>query len=345
MTVGVPPQVSIVIPCRNEREHIIPCLDSILASDFPLDHLEVLLVDGMSEDGTRAVIERYIERHSGIRLLDNAKRVTPSALNIGISEARGAIIVRMDAHAQYPPNYITDLVGWLERTGADNVGGACVTLPGDATATARAIAAVLAHPFGIGNAHFRLGTVEPRKVDTVPFGCFRREVFQRVGLFDEDLVRNQDDEFNLRLLRAGGRVLLVPGVVSFYYPRRSVRQLARMFFQYGYFKPLVLRKVRRVMTARQLAPVMLVSTLLLAALLGTWFAAARLVFSLTLGGYVATDLAAAGVIARRSGFRVGLVASAVFPVIHFAYGFGYLKGVVDFLVRRKLPNPAVTLSR
>jgi glycosyltransferase involved in cell wall biosynthesis len=345
MTVSPPPLVSILIPCRNERKHIIPCLDSILASDFPLDALEVLVVDGMSEDGTRAIVERYTERHSGIRLLYNAKRTTPSALNIGISEARGAIIVRMDAHAQYPPNYIADLVGWLQRSGADNVGGACVTLPGDATSTARAIAAALAHPFGIGNAHFRLGTVEPRKVDTVPFGCFRREVFQRVGLFDEDLVRNQDDEFNLRLLRAGGRVLLVPGVVSFYYARRSLRQLARMYFQYGYFKPLVVRKVRGVMTTRQLAPALLVSTLLVTAFLGPWLGAARVVFSLTLGGYVAADLAVAAAIARRSGLRVGLVASTVFPVLHFAYGVGYLMGVVDFLIRRKRPNPAVALSR
>jgi glycosyltransferase involved in cell wall biosynthesis len=345
MTVGPSPLVSILIPCRNEREHIIPCLDSILASDFPLDDLEVLVVDGMSEDGTRAVIERYAERHSRIRLLYNAKGTTPSALNIGISEARGAIIVRMDAHTQYPPNYVTELVGWLERTGADNVGGACVTLPADGTATARAIAAALAHPFGIGNAHFRLGTAMPRNVDTVPFGCFRREVFERVGLFDDDLVRNQDDEFNFRLLRAGGRVLLVPGVVSFYYARRTVRQLARMFFQYGYFKPLVVRKVHGVMTARQLAPALLVSTLLVTAFLGPWLGAARLVFSLTFGGYVAADLAVAAAIARRSGVRVGLVASAVFPVLHFAYGLSYLMGVVDFLIRRKRPNPSVALSR
>jgi glycosyltransferase involved in cell wall biosynthesis len=345
MTVGALPLVSILIPCRNEREHIIPCLDSILASDFPLDDLEVLVVDGMSEDGTRAIIERYTERHSRVRLLHNAKRITPSALNIGISEARGAIIMRMDAHAQYPPNYIRELVGWLERTGADNVGGAWLTLPGDATATARAIAVALAHPFGIGNARFRLGTVEPREVDTVPFGCFRREVFQRVGLFDEDLIRNQDDEFNLRLLRAGGRILLVPGVVSVYYARRSLRQLARMYFQYGYFKPLVVRKVRGVMTARQLVPALLVSTLLVTAFLAPWLGAARLVFSLTLGGYVAADLVVAAAIARRAGLRVGLAASAVFPVLHFAYGLGYLLGVFEFLIRGKRPAPAVSLSR
>jgi glycosyltransferase involved in cell wall biosynthesis len=345
MTLGARPRVSIVIPCRNEREHVIPCLDSILAGDFPLDNLEVLVVDGMSDDGTRAVIEQYTECHPVIRLVSNPKRTTPSALNIGISQARGTIIMRMDAHAQYPPNYVTDLVAWLERSGADNVGGACVTLAGDSTSMARAIAAALTHPFGIGNSHFRLGTVRPREVDTVPFGCFRREVFQRVGLFDEDLVRNQDDEFNFRLVRAGGRVLLVPGVVSFYYARRSVRQLARMFFQYGYFKPLVVRKVRRVMTARQLAPALLVSTLLVTAFLGFWPGAARRVFCLTLGGYLAADLVAAAPIARRAGPRVGLALSAIFPVLHFAYGLGYLLGVFEFLIRGNRPSPRAQLSR
>jgi glycosyltransferase involved in cell wall biosynthesis len=341
----VPPLVSILIPCRNEREHIHACLKSILKSDFPLSDLEVLVMDGMSEDGSRAIIEQYTKVHPEIRLLENPKRTTPAALNIGISEARGAIIVRMDAHAQYPPNYLAELVSWLERTGADNVGGACVTLPGDSSATAQAIAVALAHPFGIGNAHFRLGTAKPREVDTVPFGCFRREVFQRVGLFDEDLVRNQDDEFNFRLLKAGGHVLLVPGVVSFYYARRSLRQLARMFFQYGYFKPLVVRKVRGVMTARQLAPAMLVSTLLVTAFLGPWFGAGRLVFGLTAAGYASADLAVAATIARRSGVRVGLKASAVFPALHFAYGLGYLLGVFEFLIRDKRPAAAVRLSR
>src|SRR5438445_576499 len=211
-----PPFVSIVVPCRNEAQYVRSLLDSILANEYPRDRLEVLIVDGMSDDGTRSVIWSYSRRHPVIQLLDNPNRTTPCALNLGISRARGTIIMRMDAHAEYPPNYIADLVAWLERTGADNVGGACLTLPADATATARAIAAALAHPFGIGNARFRLGTDEPRDVDTVPFGCFRRDVFERVGLFDEELVRNQDDEFNFRLLRAGGRVLLVPGAVCRY---------------------------------------------------------------------------------------------------------------------------------
>ncbi len=341
----VRPFVSIVVPCRNEAAYIGPLLESMLANEYPRERLEVLIVDGMSDDGTRAVIADYADRHPWIQLLDNPTRTTPCGLNLGISRARGSVIMRMDAHAYYPANYIADLVDWLEQSGADNVGGACVTLPGAATATARAIAAVLAHPLGVGNARFRLGTNEPREVDTVPFGCFRREVFERVGLFDEDLVRSQDSEFNFRLLRAGGRVLLVPGVVSQYYARESLGKLWRMFFQYGYFKPLVVRKVGAVMTARQLVPALFLSSVLLAALFAPWLGAARLLLSFELGAYGAADLIVAAILARREGVFVGLTSSVVFPILHLAYGVGYLLGTLEFLIRRRRGAPAVPLSR
>ncbi len=345
---AVPPFVSIVVPCRNEAAYVGPLLDSILANEYPRDRLEVLIVDGMSDDGTRAVIAGYASRHPVIRLLDNVKRNTPCALNLGISHARGTIIMRMDAHVQYPPTYIADLVDWLERTGADNVGGGCVTLPAGATATARAIAAVLAHPFGIGNARFRLGTNEPREVDTVPFGCFQRALFERVGLFDEDLVRNQDDEFNFRLLRAGGRVLLVPGVVCSYYARRSVRQLARMFYQYGYFKPLVALKIGRIMTLRQLVPAVFVLSVLVTGLVAPWVAPGQALGVLILGPYLALDGGCALSLAWRHGARVGLAAAGIFPVLHICYGFGFLRGALALLARargRSLHLSSTPLSR
>jgi glycosyltransferase involved in cell wall biosynthesis len=342
---SVLPFVSIVVPCRNEAAYIGRVLDSILANEYPRDRLEVLVVDGMSDDGTRAVIADYAAREPVIQLLDNPKRITPCALNIGIARARGSIIMRMDAHAHYPPNYVADLVAWLEQSGADNVGGSWVTLPGCTRVTARAIAAVLAHPFGIGNAQYRLGTNEPRDVDTVPFGCFRREVFEQVGLFDEDLVRSQDSEFNFRLLRAGRRVLLVPGVVSTYYARESLGKLWRMFFQYGYFKPLVARKVGAIMTVRQLVPALFVSTVLVAALFAPWLSAARWLLAGELGAYAAADLLGAASLARREGVSVGLASAGVFPAVHLAFGVGYLLGTLEFLVRRRRCAPSVSLSR
>jgi glycosyltransferase involved in cell wall biosynthesis len=324
-----------VIPCRNEGEYIRPLLDSLLANDYPRDRLELLVVDGMSDDATRDVIASYARRHPSIRLLDNPRRSTPHALNVGITQARGAIIMRVDAHASCPPSYVADLVAWLERTGAEYVGGAWVTLPGDSTPTARAIAAVLAHRFGIGDSHYRLGTKEVREVDSLPFGCFRRELFERLGLFDEELVRNQDEEFSFRVLKAGGRVLLVPGVVCSYYARRSLRQLGRMFYQYGRFKPLVALKVGRIMTLRQVVPAAFVLSVLLTGLAAPWVAAARVLGVVILGTYLALNAGCALALAWRHGLRVGLAAAAVFPLVHVCYGCGFLRGAVALLARSR----------
>jgi glycosyltransferase involved in cell wall biosynthesis len=174
-------RVTVILPCRNEASHISACLDSILASAHPAERLEVLVVDGMSDDGTRELIERYAATYPRIRMLDNPRRVVPTALNIGIRAATGDIIVRMDGHVVYPPEYIPRLVGALLEDNADNVGGCLITLPADGSSVAQAIAIAMAHPFGVGNAHFRIGAKEARDVDTVPFGCFRRSLFKRIG--------------------------------------------------------------------------------------------------------------------------------------------------------------------
>jgi len=335
----------VIIPCRNESKYIGACLESLLANDYPKECLEILVVDGMSNDGTRAVAHRYTSGHSCARLVDNPQRVTPAALNLGIATARGSIIMLMGAHATCPATYISELVTWLQRSGADAVGGVCVARPGEDSPTAKAIAAALSHPFGVGNSYFRTGSAEPRWVDTVPFGCYRRDVFDRIGLFDEELVRDQDDEFNLRLLKRGGRLLLVPAIASEYYARETLGKVRRMFFQYGYFKPLVVRKVGAVMTARQVVPALFVFGALLAALLAPWLGGARLVLGLTLAVYATAALFAAASVARRAGLRVGLAAMAVFPVLHVAYGVGYLLGVLDFLILGKRPTPVASLSR
>jgi glycosyltransferase involved in cell wall biosynthesis len=345
MTVGAAPLVSIVIPCRNEREHIIPCLDSILAGDFPLDDLEILVIDGMSDDGTAGLVQRHAAIHRVVRLIYNPQRVVPSALNIGIRAARGEIILRMDAHVEYPSNYVSGLVRWLDRTGADNVGGCCVTLPSTGTPMARAIAIGLSHGFGVGDSLFRLGVTEPRRVDTVPFGCFRKALFARMGLFDEELVRNQDDEFNLRLIRAGGTVLLVPGIVSYYRARTTLGRLARMFYQYGYFKPLVARKVGRVMTVRQLVPAGLVTCVALSGMLAPWVQAAQILFAIAVSSYLLAVVTCAGSIGVRHGIRVMLALLLVFPTLHWSYGFGFLRGILEFILLGRHPIRSVPLSR
>ncbi len=329
------PFVSIVIPCRNEHGWIDRCLESLLRTTYERDRLEIIVVDGMSDDGTRDVVRRCMADHEQVRLLDNPARITPTALNIGIASARGDIVVRVDAHNIYPDSYVTALVDWLMRSGADNVGGVWNTVPGGPGATAKAIALALAHPAGVGNARFRIGASEPMWVDTVPFGCYRRDVFERIGLFDEDLVRNQDDEFNIRLIRAGGRILLVPEIVSTYHARDSLTKLWRMYYQYGYFKPLVARKVGGVFTWRQLVPPALVASFA-AALLGAMLVPAIAPVALALVAVYAFAVLSISIpIAARHGPRVALSFCAAIFALHFSYGLGFLKGAVDFLIFRR----------
>lgn len=332
------PFVSVIVPCRNEEHYIASCLDSILESDYPQERLEVLVVDGRSEDGTREILERYATTHRSVRVVDNPRQITPIALNLAIRAARGDVLVRMDAHVVYPRNYVSRLIVALLETGADSVGAVLKTLPASQSAVARAIALGMSHPFGVGNSYFRIGTTERRWVDTIAFFCCRRETFERVGMFDEELVRHQDGEFNARLIKQGGRILLIPDVVSYYYARGSLRQVARMFFQYGYFKPLVARKLRRFMTVRQLIPPTFVLSITTTGLLGLWWMPAALAFGGIGGSYLAAVLTCALLAIRKHGASCGMALAAVLPVLHFSYGFGFLRRVIELPMHTR-PSP------
>jgi glycosyltransferase involved in cell wall biosynthesis len=340
------PLVSIVIPCRNERGYIERCLDSIRASDYPQERMEILVADGRSSDGTRGILVRYCARHPSVVLLDNPQGTTPAGLNTAISAATGQVVIRMDAHVLYPPDYVRRLVAGLQESGADNVGGVLETVAGEDTPVARAIALAMSHRFGVGNSHHRVGTSQQMEVDTVPFGCFRKEVFDRVGMFDEELVRNQDDEFNFRLITRGGRVVLLPDVSCRYFSRRTLGQLARMYYQYGYFKPLVARKVGRVMTVRQLVPAMFVLALAGAAWLSLWLPGARLGLAGLLATYGSLVLLCAGAALPRHGWRCAAALAAVFPLLHMSYGVGFLLGIKDHVLVPTAPRrSALGLSR
>jgi glycosyltransferase involved in cell wall biosynthesis len=342
---GERPTVSVIIPCRNEARLLGPCLDSVLASTYPKHRIEILIADGRSDDGTREVIARYASSDPRIRLLDNPERIVSTGLNVAIRAASGEFVVRVDAHAVYPPDYIPHLLAALEETGAANVGGCIITLPGAEDVTARAIAVGMSHPLGVGNSRFRVGTSSPTWVDHVAFGCWRRTIFDQFGLFDEELVRGQDVEFNARLIRGGGRVLLLPDVTATYHARRSFRQVARMFYQYGYFKPLVARKAGRVMTARQLVPPLFVLVLGVTGLLSLWWWPAAVGFAVICGCYLTLVLSGAIQAMRRHGFRFGVALLAVFSLMHFSYGIGYLVGIWDHILPfRRAPKPAATVG-
>ena len=331
------PFVSVVIPAYNEQRYIRECLDSVFAQDYPSDRVEVIVVDGHSTDGTAGVVRSEYPR---VMLLENRERIVPISMNMGVRAARGEYIVRLDVHARYPSTYISYLIANAKELGADNVGVCCKTLPANGTSKARAIAIALSTRFGMGDSQFRLGVDRIKEVDTVPFGCYRREVFDEIGLYDEELIRNQDDELNARLIKHGGKIFLLPGLEVEYYARGSVGKLARMFYQYGLFKPLANRKVVAIQTVRQLVPLFFVAYLVALFVLllfrPSWF----FIPSLPLLLYLLLDSVCSACEARKGTIFLWLM--LVYPVVHVSYGVGYWHGVLKNFLH--LPY-AVTSSR
>lgn len=336
--------VTVIIPIRNEESHIAKCLDSVICGSYPRRLLEILVVDGKSDDGTREIVSEYSLRYPFVRLLDNEARTVPYAMNIGITHSTGEVIVRMDAHALYPEDYIERLVDALETYGADNVGGVLNTVPSSITKEARAVALILAHPFGVGNSYFRTGLTEPREVDTVPFGCYRRDVFDRIGMYDEMLTRNQDDELNARLLKYGGKIFLIPDVRITYFARGSFAKMANMLYQYGYFKPLVNIKIGGAATWRQLVPPLFVMSLLLTAMGGFFFANLWPMLGGILALYGLVSVMASASIARIRGWAAFPLLPEGFFIAHLSYGFGYLRGFVDFMLLRRHETKIVNVG-
>lgn len=331
-----PQFISIIIPCRNEGVFISKCLDSILEQDFPKDQLEILVADGMSTDKTREILQAYAEKYAFIRWFDNPLKIVPTGLNILIRQSLGQIIVRMDSHADYPRDYIAQCVYYLNERDVDNVGGLCETLPGSESFMGISVALALSSGFGVGNSLFRTGGIkEPQLVDTVPFGCFRREIFDKIGMFDEDLVRNQDDEFNSRIIKNGGKILLVPQIVSKYYARSSFGKLWRMYYQYGYFKPLTVLKLGGVMTWRQLIPSIFVVSLFLFGLFSFVFPVLKCMFLVECFLYLLANFTFSFLLALKNDLFLTPFLIVSFIIIHFGYGFGYLKGIFDFIVLKK----------
>ena len=327
------PFVSIIIPCRNEEKFIGDCLDSIVANNYPKEKLEVLAIDGMSEDGTRAVIEGYAKEYPWIRLIENRKKITPVGLNLGITNAKGKIIIWMSAHNQYEKEYISRSVGSLERYGADNVGGIMRTLPREDSFVGRGIVASLSHRFGVGNSYFRVHTDEPKWVDTVFGGCYRKGVFDRVGLFNENLVRGQDMEFNLRLKKAGGKILLVPDIVSYYYARSDIKSFWKHNFTNGVWAilPFLYSPIMPV-SWRHLVPLVFVTVLLGSAFLGLFWAPFFYLFLIIMGSYGLGNLGASLQIAlEKRSIRYIVAMPLIFGALHFAYGLGSLWGVFKIL--------------
>lgn len=335
--------VSVISPCRNEVGYIETFVESLLAQEYPPDQWDLIVADGMSDDGTRDVLRRLEEKHTPrLRVIDNPGRIVSTGLNEAIRHARGHYIVRMDCHTEYAPDYIRRSIEVLEHTGADNVGGPARTkarglLP-------EAIAAAYHSSFSCGGAKFHNPYYEGY-VDTVVYGCWRVSIFDKLGLFDETLVRNQDDEFNLRIIRSGGKIWQSPRIASWYHPRGRLSALFHQYFQYGFWKVAVIRKHRLPASWRHLVPGFFVggNLILLAIILyfglANQTAAFRLASALlvAIGSlYLAAAIVAATITARRYGWRLLPILPAIFAVYHFSYGFGFLAGLSRWLL---IPTP------
>lgn len=327
-------RVSISIPCRNEARHIGACLESIVRMDRAGMELSVLVCDGMSDDGTREIVARMAAAYPFIRLIDNPHRTTPHALNLGLKAVPFDAGMILGAHAEVAPDYVRICLDALEaEPGVGCAGGLIENLY--ETNEARAIGAAMAHPFGVGGAHFRTGAVAGR-VDTVAFGVYKREVFERVGWFDEDLVRNQDDEFNFRVTRAGFGILLLPQAKAMYHVRASFKRLYRQYFQYGYWKVYVNTKHNTVTTFRQLVPAAWMLALLPGGVTAMALQQLRWPYLGMVCLYGLASFAAAAKATDSMAQWPQVVRS--FWILHAAYGLGYLKGLVHFMLLRKRPT-------
>ena len=325
-------KVSIIIPCRNEEKHIVKCLNSLIENNYPKALIEIFIIDGMSEDNTREIVKEFNKKYPFITLLNNSKKITPIAMNIGIKEARGDIIIRIDAHSTYPSNYIEKLVLWSRESRADNVGGVSITKPGAETVIARAIALALSRPFGVGNSLFRIGIKNLKYVDTVPLGAYRREVFEKIGLFNENLIRSQDLEFNLRLKKVGGKILLVPDIVSYYYARSTLKDFFFHNFEDGVWALYPLKFIKTKFKLRHYITLIFVGSLISTGILSIFFSTFLRAFLLIVLLYLSFSIYFSFKVTKEEkDFRFLFLMPIVFAVRHLSYGLGSLWGLVKLL--------------
>lgn len=333
--------VSIVIPCYNENDYIIRCLESISKQSYPKEQIATFICDGNSTDGTQELVRSYASRNSGFKLLINEHKTTPYALNLGIKNSTSDIVIILGAHSELDVDFVrTSVESFKVNESIMCVGGVLENVY--ANDKSRTIGYAMSSPFGVGNAHFRTGT-KKGFVDTVAFGAYKKEIFEKVGLFNEDLIRNQDDEFNYRVTAAGYKIYLNPDIKCKYYVRASYDKLFKQYFQYGYWKVYVNRLHKTVTTVRQLIPAIFVLYLLL--LPFTRFINVDLYSYLSLFLFLYILAALVFAIAKHGNFRLIMKIAATFFILHLSYGTGYLRGVIDFIILKKSIKKAESLSR
>ncbi|MGG7164306.1 glycosyltransferase family 2 protein [Clostridium ihumii] len=319
--------VSVVIPCRNEKKYISKCLDSFLNQNYSKELYEILVCDGMSDDGTRDIIREYEAKYDNVHLVDNKGLTAPKAMNEGIRYSKAKSIIIFGAHAYADSNFIKNNMKLLYRNDEIGcVGGTLETI--SENDKGKAIALAMSSPFGVGNALFRYAT-EEMYVDTVAFGGYKREVLDDIGYFDDELVRNQDDEINFRVTKGGYKILLSPEIKATYYSRGSFKKLWRQYFQYGFWKVRVMQKHGRTPSVRHLVPMAFVLGNIGAAILSFLFKPIFYIWMVVLGLYIIGDLVSSLKLTKGKRKLLKYI-PIVFPILHFSYGIGFLDGLINF---------------
>ena len=324
------PKVSVIVPCYNEETTIHLLLEAIDRQTFPKEEMEVIIADGMSTDRTREKVAEFAKNHPNlvVLLVDNPKRIIPSALNCAINASRGAFIIRLDAHSMPSEEYVERCVHGLQENIGENIGGIWKIHPGKDTWIAKSISLGAAHPLGVGDALYRYAD-EAQFVDTVPFGAFRRELFDRIGLFDESLLTNEDYEFNTRIRKNGGKIWLDPLIQSVYFSRSTFPDLGRQYFRYGFWKSQMLRRYPSTLRWRQALPPLFVLSILGLLLLAPIFPICLLLLAIELFVYGLILVSASWSFARREkDFRLLAGIPLSILTMHFCWGSGFIWGLV-----------------
>lgn len=330
------PFVTVVMPVRNEANYIVRSLTSVMEQDYPAERMEVIVADGMSNDSTREIVKLFQSRFANIRLIDNPGKIAPTGLNRATELAEGEIIARVDGHCEIAPNYIRHAVEHLQAESVDGVGGPIETI--GETAMAEVIAAAMSSAFGVGGSAFRTVKDKTMLADTIAFPVYKRTIIERAGGYDEELVRNQDDEYNYRLRKLGAELLLAANVKSKYYSRGTMKKLFKQYFQYGFWKVRVLQKHPRQMSLRQFIPPAFVASLVGSIGLGLIWPFGWWVLAGIIGCYLTVNLiASARILLSNRPFRFQFfLLPTVFASLHLSYGLGFLVGFVKFAPRWRM---------
>lgn len=333
--------VSIVIPCRNEENYIIRCLDSIAAQVDFYGEIEIYVCDGMSTDLTAELVKKYALTHPNVHLLMNREQTTPFALNLGIKQSKSEVVIILGAHSELYPDYVSRCIEAFSL--GENIGCTGGIIENEyENETSEIIGKAMSSNFGVGNAHFRTGNKEGY-VDTVAFGAYKREVFENIGYFDEELIRNQDDEFNYRVIKAGYKIYLYNKIRCKYFVRASYKKLFKQYEQYGYWKVYVNKKHNALTTIRQIVPLFFVLYFLLGPFLLIFGTLYFVLYILGIFLYFIAAFLSAFKLSANVNQAAGIVKT--FFILHFSYGWGYLKGIVDFFIFRKQIKKQEALTR